>query len=101
MPETIAKPTVDRLMHHAHLVLTSGDSIRLTDATSGKGGEASELRAGQIYWPPLGSSSGHGWAVLLAIPGQKPLAIDNQILILWCCADRAPIRPVVLARAEW
>jgi hypothetical protein len=24
-------------MHHAHLVLTSGDSIRLTDATSGKG----------------------------------------------------------------
>jgi len=37
MPKTIANSTVDRLMHHAHLVLTSGDSIRLTDATSGKG----------------------------------------------------------------
>jgi DNA replication protein DnaC len=37
MPKTIANSTVDRVMHHAHLVLTSGDSIRLTDATSGKG----------------------------------------------------------------
>ena len=37
MPKTIANSTVDRLMHHAHLVLTSGDSIRLTDATAGKG----------------------------------------------------------------
>jgi DNA replication protein DnaC len=37
MPKTIANATVDRLMHHAHLVLTSGDSIRLTDATTGKG----------------------------------------------------------------
>ena len=37
MPKTIANSTVDRLMHHAHLVLTSGDSIRLTDATTGKG----------------------------------------------------------------
>ena len=29
--------TVDRLMHHAHIVLTTGDSIRLTQATAGKG----------------------------------------------------------------
>ena len=37
MPKTIANATVDRLMHHAHLVVTSGDSIRLTQATRGKG----------------------------------------------------------------
>jgi DNA replication protein DnaC len=38
MPKTIANATVDRLMHHAHVVITDGDSIRLTQATRGKGG---------------------------------------------------------------
>ncbi len=37
MPKTIANATVDRLLHHAHVVLTAGDSIRLTPATHGKG----------------------------------------------------------------
>jgi DNA replication protein DnaC len=37
MPKTIANATVDRLLHHAHLVVTTGDSIRLTQATAGKG----------------------------------------------------------------
>lgn len=37
MPKTIANATVDRLLHHAHVVLTTGDSIRLTQATTGKG----------------------------------------------------------------
>jgi DNA replication protein DnaC len=37
MPKTIANATVDRLMHHAHVVLTAGDSIRLTHATRGRG----------------------------------------------------------------
>ncbi len=37
MPKTLATATVDRLLHHAHVVLTAGDSIRLTQATSGKG----------------------------------------------------------------
>lgn len=40
MPKTIANATVDRLMHHAHVVLTAGDSIRLTQATRGKGVKA-------------------------------------------------------------
>ncbi len=29
MPKTIANATVDRLLHHAHVVLTAGDSIRI------------------------------------------------------------------------
>ena len=37
MPKTIANATVDRLLHHAHVVVTAGDSIRLTQATRGKG----------------------------------------------------------------
>lgn len=37
MPMSIANATVDRLKHHAHIVLTAGDSIRLTQATTGKG----------------------------------------------------------------
>ena len=37
MPKTIANATVDRLLHHAHVVMTAGDSIRLTQATAGKG----------------------------------------------------------------
>ena len=30
MPKTIANATVDRLLHHARIILTAGDSIRLT-----------------------------------------------------------------------
>ena len=37
MPKTIATATVDRLLHHAHLVQTSGNSIRLTQALNGTG----------------------------------------------------------------
>nr|WP_305039319.1 MULTISPECIES: ATP-binding protein [unclassified Frankia] len=36
MPKTLAA-TVDRLLHHAHLCQTSGDSVRLAQALSGKG----------------------------------------------------------------
>jgi hypothetical protein len=35
MPKTLA--TVDRLLHHAHVVVTQGDSYRLAQATSGQG----------------------------------------------------------------
>jgi DNA replication protein DnaC len=37
MPKTLATATVDRLLHHAHVVLTTGDSHRLAEATAGKG----------------------------------------------------------------
>ncbi len=36
-PKTIATAAVDRLLHHAHIVTTDGDSYRLTDATTGQG----------------------------------------------------------------
>jgi DNA replication protein DnaC len=37
MPKTLATATVDRLLHHAHLVLTDGGSLRLADAIAGTG----------------------------------------------------------------
>ena len=37
MPKTLATATVDRLLHHAHLCQTSGDSVRLSQAMTGKG----------------------------------------------------------------
>ena len=37
MPKTLATATVDRLLHHAHICQTSGDSIRLSQAMAGKG----------------------------------------------------------------
>ena len=37
MPKTLATASVDRLLHHAHLVVTEGPSLRLAEATAGKG----------------------------------------------------------------
>jgi DNA replication protein DnaC len=37
MPKTLATATVDRLLHHAHIVVTQGDSYRLAQATNGQG----------------------------------------------------------------
>lgn len=40
MPKTLATATVDRLLHHAHLVTTQGESHRLQQALAGKGVQA-------------------------------------------------------------
>ena len=37
MPKTLATATVDRLLHHAHVCVTQGESFRLAQATTGKG----------------------------------------------------------------
>jgi DNA replication protein DnaC len=38
MPKTLATATVDRLLHHAHVLLTEGtDSYRLAQAIAGQG----------------------------------------------------------------
>lgn len=37
MPKTLATATVDRLLHHAHLCVTGGDSVRLAQASAGIG----------------------------------------------------------------
>jgi hypothetical protein len=68
MPKTIANATVDRLLHHAHVVITEGSSHRLAEATAGKGvialtltppGRSADHTPGvdvaaypEIRWPP-------------------------------------------------
>jgi len=37
MPKTLATATVDRLLHHAHVCQTTGESVRLSQALSGQG----------------------------------------------------------------
>jgi len=37
MPKTLATATVDRLLHHAHICVTDGQSYRLAQATAGRG----------------------------------------------------------------
>jgi DNA replication protein DnaC len=37
MPKTLATATVDRLLHHAHICQTSGESVRLSQALTGRG----------------------------------------------------------------
>jgi len=37
MPKTLATATVDRLLHHAHVCQTSGESVRLSQALAGDG----------------------------------------------------------------
>jgi DNA replication protein DnaC len=44
MPKTLASATVDRLMHHAHVCVTTGDSVRLQQATTGKGSVENKSR---------------------------------------------------------
>jgi DNA replication protein DnaC len=39
MPKALASPTVDRLLHHAHIIITEGESQRLAEAMAGKGVE--------------------------------------------------------------
>lgn len=37
MPKTLATAAVDRLLHHAHVAITDGESHRLAEATAGSG----------------------------------------------------------------
>src|SRR5437868_1780187 len=37
MPKTLATATVDRLLHHAHMCQTTGESVRLSQALTGTG----------------------------------------------------------------
>ena len=37
MPKSLATAAVDRFLHHAHMVITEGGSLRLAEATAGKG----------------------------------------------------------------
>lgn len=65
MPKTLATATVDRLLHHAHVCVTQGESFRLSQATAGKG---------VMPYPAeqAGRPGGHERRPYLATTGDKP-----------------------------
>ena len=62
---------VDLLLHHTHIVMTAGESIRRTQATAGNG-------TTPLTGRPTGNSVGHHRAVLLSATGRIPLAVDKS-----------------------
>ncbi len=78
MPKTLATATVDRLLHHAHVCATQGDSVRLTQALAGKGVRPWPDDPVQIWWPWPRRTHGHHRAVLMAATVQVLLARDRS-----------------------
>nr|WP_277612665.1 ATP-binding protein [Cryobacterium gelidum] len=76
MPKTLATTTVDRLLHHAHVCQTSGESSRPTQALAWAGRDAGELalppRMANAAKLLVGRSVGHEWAVFMATSGHFP-----------------------------
>ncbi len=64
LPATLATAAVDRFMHHAHIVVTEGDSYRFAQARDEQGGDTTDLTswgdltsvAGENSRPPPGRS---------------------------------------------
>ena len=95
MPKTLATATVDRLMHHAHVCVTSGDSERLAQATAGQG----------VVEP---SASPGRWA--RCQESRKGTAVGKRVARSRCRAalrsltnhsSRARKAPAGAARCEW
>ena len=74
MPKTLAGATVDRLLHHAHLCATQGDSLRLAQAAPRARGCRPWPHDRQIWWPWPRRTRGHHRAVLMSVTVQILLA---------------------------
>jgi DNA replication protein DnaC len=71
MPKSLATATVDRLLHHAHVLITDGsDSYRLAQATAGKGVKAPGLNT-RNKRPDGGEIRGHQRGEMMAVVGEK------------------------------
>lgn len=87
MPKTLATATVDRLLHHAHVCQTSGDSVGLTQALASQGVSPLSWAPGrwwppaqvQILWPPPGTSRDRQRAGFTSATGQFLLALDTAL----------------------
>ena len=69
MPKTLATATVDRLLHHAHVCQTTGDSVRLSQALAGQGVTTTDLTTRPAVATP-GRSHGHHRAEPVTVTGQ-------------------------------
>ena len=69
-----------RLVHPAHLVITTGGSLRLTHAARGQVVRPLSRQPGPASWPPAGNSRGHQRAVRTATHGPILLTLDTAEL---------------------
>jgi hypothetical protein len=78
MPKTLASATVDRLLHHAYVCVTTGDSVRQPAAGHDrKGGEATHLNLTAELWPPARDSTGHYRAILVAVSARFSMTVGT------------------------
>jgi len=79
MLKTLATVTVDRLLRHAHICQTTGESVRLSLALTRRGDATALTRQGDataLTWNPcapvglMGSFRGHQWTETVATSGQ-------------------------------
>jgi len=83
LPKTIAPATIDRPLHHAHVCQTSGESVRLSQALTGRGVKPLVrptrpvmASTSQIPWPSPGRSRDRHRAGPTTVPGQLSLSLD-------------------------
>ena len=86
MPKTLATATVDRLLHHAHVVLTEGASYRLAEATAGRGWCRSADRHGRSRCPPRGDHVSAEREIRVSAQEEIPLSLDSGIHASWAAA---------------
>ena len=70
MPKTLATATVDRLLHHAHVCQTTGESCACPKPSPVKASPHSHDQQPQRPGQPAGQSHGHHRAELVATTGQ-------------------------------
>jgi hypothetical protein len=75
MPKTLATATVDRLLHHAHLCQTSGDSVQLAPSPTRTGGQTLDLT---IKGPPGAGIPTMGR--FMSATGQSLLAVSGHVI---------------------
>lgn len=122
MPKTFATAAVDRLLHHAHIVLTEGTSPRLTQAPPARASshctepvEGREVTPDRgMKCPPVGTSNvpsdgrgrvrghadllmGPGGAVLL--PSLIAVVVRRGIDVMWMA--QPPIQVAIAGDGEW
>jgi DNA replication protein DnaC len=96
MPKTIATATVDRLMHHAHILHRRPGQLPARASDRREASQAlglsphstagGELRGHQpqnpdrwgASWPPVGRKDGHQWGEKVAADGEISMAIDKS-----------------------
>ncbi len=81
MPKTLAAATVDRLLHHAHILITDGtDSYRLAQATAGKGVRPPRLTGSRAGHHRSASHYALGSATTAAHPTRwgEPMATSGE-----------------------